>query len=104
MKTALITGANKSIGSETARQLLQNGYSVFLGSRDLQKGQQAASQLQAEGFSQVEPIQIDVTDSASIAAARQVLDQKTNVLDVLINNAGIRGRVATSSHQQHRHD
>lgn len=51
MKKALITGANKSIGLETARQLLQNGYYVYLGSRDLQKGQQAANQLQAEGFS-----------------------------------------------------
>jgi len=91
MKTALITGANKSIGFETARQLLQNGYCVYLGSRDLQKGQQAVDQLQAEGFSQVEPIQIDVADSASVAAARETLGQKTKVLDVLINNAGILG-------------
>jgi NAD(P)-dependent dehydrogenase (short-subunit alcohol dehydrogenase family) len=91
MKTALITGANKSIGFETARQLLQKGYYVYLGSRDLQKGQQAADQLKAEGLSEVEPIQIDVADSASIAAARQALGQKTPVLDVLINNAGISG-------------
>ncbi len=91
MKTALITGANKSIGFETARQLLRHGYYVYLGSRDLAKGQQAVAQLKSEGFSQVEPLQIDVADSASIAAARQVLGQKTNVLDVLINNAGISG-------------
>jgi len=91
MKTALITGANKSIGFETAGQLLQHGYYVYLGSRDLAKGQQAVAQLKSEGFSQVEPLQIDVADSASIAAARQVLGQKTNVLDVLINNAGISG-------------
>ncbi|CAN5662831.1 SDR family oxidoreductase [soil metagenome] len=91
MKTVLITGANKSIGFETARQLLQQGYYVYLGSRDMQKGQQAVSQLQAEGLTQVEPIEIDVDNIASIKAARDVLGQKTNVLDVLINNAGIGG-------------
>ncbi|MCA8830453.1 SDR family oxidoreductase [Hymenobacter pini] len=91
MKTVLITGANKSIGFEAARQLLQNGYYVYLGSRDLQKGQEAAAQLHAEGFLHVEPLQLDVTDRASIAAARQTLGQKTPVLDVLINNAGILG-------------
>ncbi|TDN39671.1 SDR family oxidoreductase [Hymenobacter sp. UV11] len=91
MKTVLITGANRSIGFEAARQLLQNGYYVYLGSRDLAKGQQAVDQLKAEGFAQVEPIEIDVADGASIAAARAALGQKTPVLDVLINNAGILG-------------
>jgi NAD(P)-dependent dehydrogenase (short-subunit alcohol dehydrogenase family) len=91
MKTALITGANKSIGFETARQLLQQGYYVYLGSRDLAKGQQAVAQLHAEGLTQVEPLQIDVADPASVAAARTALGQKTPVLDVLINNAGISG-------------
>ncbi len=91
MKYALITGANKSIGFETARQLLQHGYYVYLGSRDLENGQQAVAQLHSEGLTQVEPIQLDVTDSASIAAARQVVGQKTTVLDVLVNNAGILG-------------
>jgi NAD(P)-dependent dehydrogenase (short-subunit alcohol dehydrogenase family) len=91
MKYALITGANKSIGFETARQLLQQGYYVYLGSRDLQKGQQAVAQLHAEGFPNVEPVQLDVTDNASIDAARQAVGQKTSVLDVLIINAGISG-------------
>lgn len=91
MKTALITGANKSIGFEAARQLLQHGYYLYLGSRDAQKGQQAVDQLKAEGLTQVEPLLIDVTNSASIAAARAALGQKTPVLDVLINNAGISG-------------
>lgn len=93
MKTALITGANKSIGFETARQLLQQGYYVYLGSRDGQKGQQAAAQLQQEGLTQVEPIEIDVDDPDSIKAARAVLGQKTAVLDVLVNNAGISGSI-----------
>jgi NAD(P)-dependent dehydrogenase (short-subunit alcohol dehydrogenase family) len=94
MKTALITGANKSIGFEAARQLLQHGYYVYLGSRDAQKGQQAVEQLKAEGFGQVELLLIDVTDGASIAAAREALGQKTTVLDVLINNAGILGSLS----------
>jgi NAD(P)-dependent dehydrogenase (short-subunit alcohol dehydrogenase family) len=91
MKTALITGANKSIGFEAARQLLQQGYYVYLGSRDAQRGQQAVAQLHTEGLPQVELLTIDVTNSASIAAAREALGQKTAVLDVLINNAGILG-------------
>lgn len=91
MKTVLITGANKSIGFEAARQLLQQGYYVYLGSRDAQRGQQAVEQLHAEGLTQVEPLTIDVTDRASIAAAREALGQKTSSLDVLINNAGILG-------------
>ena len=93
MKTVLITGANKSIGFETARQLLQQGYYVYLGSRDMKKGQQAVSQLHAEGLNQVEPIEIDVDQIESIKAAREVLGRKTKVLDVLINNAGIHGSV-----------
>ena len=91
MKTVLITGANKGIGLETARQLLQQGYYVYLGCRDMEKGQQAISQLQSEGLSQVEPIEIDADQIESIKAAREVLGRKTKVLDVLINNAGILG-------------
>jgi NAD(P)-dependent dehydrogenase (short-subunit alcohol dehydrogenase family) len=91
MKKALITGANRSIGFETARQLLQNGYFVFLGSRNLDLGRKAAEQLKAEGLSQVEAIQLDVTSDASVAAAQAEIASKTQVLDVLINNAGING-------------
>ena len=91
MKTVLVTGANKSIGFETARQLLQQGYYVYLGCRDINKGQQAVSQLQAEGLNQAEPLEIDVDNIASIKAARKTLGEKTNVLDVLVNNAGIGG-------------
>ncbi|RYF63181.1 MAG: SDR family NAD(P)-dependent oxidoreductase, partial [Cytophagaceae bacterium] len=91
MKTVLITGANKSIGFETARQLAQQGYFVYLGSRDEQKGQQAADQLKAEGLTNIEPIVIDVDNPDSVKAARETLGQKLTVLDVLINNAGISG-------------
>jgi len=91
MKTVLITGANKSIGFETARQLLQMGYFVYLSSRDQQKGEEATNRLKAEGYDQVETIVIDVDNLDSIRAARQTLGSKTGSLDVLINNAGISG-------------
>ena len=97
MKTVLITGANKSIGFETTRQLLQQGYYVYLGCRDLAKGEQAVSELHAEGLSQVEPIEIDVNELASINAAREVLGSKIAVLDVLVNNAGISGALPQNS-------
>jgi NAD(P)-dependent dehydrogenase (short-subunit alcohol dehydrogenase family) len=87
MKKVLITGANKSIGFETARQLLGKGYFIYLGSRDIKNGREAVAKLKAEGFENIEPIQIDISDTASIQAARQQIDS----LDVLINNAGILG-------------
>ncbi|RUT68719.1 SDR family oxidoreductase [Flavobacterium cupreum] len=91
MKKVLITGANKSIGFETARQLLQNGYYVYLGSRDLKKGEEAVNQLKTEGFTAVEVIQLNVSDAESVKAARIEIGKKTAVLDALINNAGIHG-------------
>ena len=91
MKKVLITGANKSIGFETARQLLQKGFYVYLGSRDINNGVQAAEQLKAEGLTNVEAIEIDVASSESVKAARTAIGNKTDVLDVLINNAGVTG-------------
>jgi len=91
MKTVLITGANKSIGFETARQLAQKGYFVYLGSRDIDNGTKAASRLKAEGLANVEAVTIDVCNKASIEAARKFIESKSGVLDVLINNAGILG-------------
>src|ERR1700742_3052205 len=91
MKTVFITGANKSIGFETARQLLKQGYFVYLGSRDQQRGEAAVEQLKAEGATTVEAIGIDVCDKASIGAARDRVASQSGSLDVLINNAGISG-------------
>lgn len=91
MKVALVTGANKGIGLEVAKQLAQKGFQVYLGSRDLAKGVQAVEKLQAEGFSNVEAIALDVTDEASVQAARERIGQQTEVLDILVNNAGISG-------------
>ncbi|MEJ7559326.1 MAG: SDR family oxidoreductase [Pedobacter sp.] len=97
MKKALITGANKGIGFETARQLLQNGYYVYLGSRTLENGQAAIAKLNAEGLRHVEAITLDVTDDQSVKAAREEIGSKTESLDVLINNAGINGGFPQSS-------
>src|SRR5215217_6474977 len=91
MKTVLITGANKSIGFESARQLLQKDHYVYLGSRDLANGKEAVEKLKGEGFTNVEAIQIDVTDQDSVNAACVEIGKRTEVLDVLINNAGISG-------------
>lgn len=91
MKNVLITGANKSIGFETARQLLQNGYFVYLGARNLEKGTAAADKLKAEGLINVEAIQLDVSNIESVLAARKTIGERTGVLDALINNAGING-------------
>ena len=91
MKTILITGANKGIGFETARQLAHLGYFVYLGSRDPANGQQAERRLKEMGLSNVEAIALDVTDIGSIKKARAILEDKNGALDILINNAGIAG-------------
>ena len=93
MKTVLITGANKGIGFETTKQLAQLGYYVYLGSRDKIKGLEAINRLTELGILNVECIEIDVTKINSIKQAKQELETKTEVLDVLINNAGIAGNM-----------
>jgi NAD(P)-dependent dehydrogenase (short-subunit alcohol dehydrogenase family) len=91
MKSALVTGANKSIGFEVARQLAQKGIYVFLGSRDLKNGIDAVNKLMSEGLNNVEAIRLDVTNDESVKSAQLEIGKKTEVLDILINNAGIYG-------------
>jgi Dehydrogenases with different specificities (related to short-chain alcohol dehydrogenases) len=91
-KTALITGANQGLGFETAKQLAKLGYYVYIGSRDKSKGIEAKEKLNEFGLTNVELIEIDVTNINSIKSARQALEAKTDKLDVLINNAGIAGK------------
>ena len=91
MRTALITGANKSIGFETAKQLITQGVFVYLGCRDIEKGRQAVARLKEAGLTNAEAIQIDICDTASIEQAKNTIANKTGSLDILINNAGISG-------------
>lgn len=91
MKTVLITGANKGIGFETAKQMAALGYFVYLGSRDKEKGENAVVALKSMGLSNIALLQINISDSDSIKEARAKLEQNTESLDVLINNAGILG-------------
>jgi NAD(P)-dependent dehydrogenase (short-subunit alcohol dehydrogenase family) len=82
MTATLITGANKGLGFETARRLIAAGHSVYIGSRDAERGRCAAEQLGAR------TVQLDVTDEASVDAAVKAIEADGG-LDVLVNNAGI---------------
>ncbi|MBL7261334.1 SDR family NAD(P)-dependent oxidoreductase [Paractinoplanes lichenicola] len=86
MTTTLITGANKGIGFETAKQLLAAGHDVWIGARDVTRGEAAARELGGRS------VQLDVTDDASVAAAAETV----GALDVLINNAGVPGPLPTA--------
>ena len=87
-KIALITGANKGIGLETARQLGQQGITVLTGARDETKAGQAAEKLRKEGID-ARGIVIDVNDAASIQKAAARIESDYGRLDILVNNAGI---------------
>lgn len=87
-KVVLITGGNRGLGFETARQLGGLGYTVLLGARNKEKGTQAAVKLQAHEVD-AHYIELDVTDQATIEAAAEKITTEYGKLDVLINNAGI---------------
>jgi NAD(P)-dependent dehydrogenase (short-subunit alcohol dehydrogenase family) len=86
-KTALVTGANKGIGFEVARELARMGLRVFLGARNVEAGRAAAKKLHADG--DLAFLEIDVSDGDSIRRAAEELAGQTDRLDVLVNNAGI---------------
>jgi len=83
MTVTLITGANKGIGYETARQLLELGHTVHVGARDAERGAKAAAELGARF------VQLDVTDDASVARALAEVDAGEGRLDLLVHNAGV---------------
>jgi NAD(P)-dependent dehydrogenase (short-subunit alcohol dehydrogenase family) len=82
MTVTLITGANKGIGFETARQLVELGHTVYVGARDRERGEKAAATLGARF------VPLDVTDDESVAKALAAIDAAEGRLDVLVNNAG----------------
>ncbi|GAB3605096.1 SDR family NAD(P)-dependent oxidoreductase [Conyzicola nivalis] len=87
MTITLITGGNKGVGYETARRLIAEGQTVWIGARDMERGRQAAETLGASF------VQLDVTDDSSVGAAVDTIRAQAGHLDILINNAGILGNV-----------
>jgi NAD(P)-dependent dehydrogenase (short-subunit alcohol dehydrogenase family) len=83
MTVTLITGANKGLGYETARQLVERGHTVYVGARDAERGEAAAVALGGHF------VQLDVTEDASVEAALGVIAEREGRLDVLVNNAGM---------------
>jgi NAD(P)-dependent dehydrogenase (short-subunit alcohol dehydrogenase family) len=85
MTITLITGANKGLGFEAARRLVELGHTVYIGARDSAKGEVAAKTLGARF------VQLDVTDDGTVATAAEEIRRREGRLDVLVNNAGISG-------------
>ena len=91
-RIALVTGANKGIGFEVARDLARKGFHVFLGARDTEAGEAAAEKLRKEGeedYGEITFIKIDVSKPDSIQRAAEEFSRKSDRLDTLVNNAGI---------------
>jgi len=84
-RIALVTGGNQGVGFQVVKELVANGVTVYLGSRDFARGQAAAEEIGDGAL----PLQIDVTDTASIAAAARRIEDEFGRLDLLVNNAGI---------------
>lgn len=85
---ALITGANKGLGLETARQLGKKGYVVLIGARDSERGNTASDQLKAEGI-EAHYVNLDMNSPATFVSAADFVEKQFGKLDVLVNNAGI---------------
>ena len=88
MNTVLVTGANKGIGREVARQLAGKGFHVFVGARKREAGRAAAHAIEKNG-GKATFLEIDVSDNASVTAAAREFSKSADRLDVLVNNAGI---------------
>ncbi|WP_329472590.1 SDR family NAD(P)-dependent oxidoreductase [Streptomyces sp. NBC_01723] len=84
-RIALVTGANQGMGKHVAKELAADGVTVFIGSRDLARGETAAAEIGGGAVA----LQLDVTDAASVASAAERIDEEAGRLDVLVNNAGI---------------
>jgi NAD(P)-dependent dehydrogenase (short-subunit alcohol dehydrogenase family) len=88
-RVALVTGANRGIGLEVARQLVERNYTVLLSARDGEKARAAASELAQGTGGAVRALTLDVSDPASIEAAAERVRADPGRLDVLVNNAGV---------------
>ena len=92
MTVTLVTGANKGLGFEAARQLIEHGHAVYIGARSVDLGEAAATQLGGRF------VQLDVTDDASVKNALGVIASREGHLDVLVNNAGISTTADVNGH------
>lgn len=92
MRKVLITGANKGLGFELAKFLLEQGYYVYLGCRSIEQGKMAIDKLKEENLNNCQFLKIDISNQDSVTEAAGMLASSTGVLDILINNAGILGR------------
>jgi NAD(P)-dependent dehydrogenase (short-subunit alcohol dehydrogenase family) len=88
MSLALVTGGNRGIGLEVARQLGRDGMRILLGSRDRQRGEAAAATLRGEGLD-ITPLELDVADPAAAASVGPAIEAAGGRLEVLVNNAGV---------------
>ncbi|KAB1222520.1 Salutaridine reductase [Morella rubra] len=93
-------GANKGIGFEIAKQLASNGVRVILTARDVKRGNEAAENLEAAGYSDVICHQLDVTDPASISPLADFIKTHFGMLDILVKNAGIAGSTTSAEEQK----
>lgn len=87
-KIVLITGGNKGIGFETARQLGNMGYEILIGARSEEKGHEAVTFLETENI-KAKTVVLDVTNPSSVLSAVEWIEQEYGYLDILINNAGV---------------
>lgn len=97
-KIALVTGANRGLGREIARELAQGGATVILAGRDSEKAEHAADELRGEGLD-VRATQLDVTDGESVGRVADTVRADHGVLDILVNNAGILPEATAQPHE-----
>jgi NAD(P)-dependent dehydrogenase (short-subunit alcohol dehydrogenase family) len=88
MKVALVTGGNRGIGLETARQLGKLGVMVLVGARELAKGEAAVAELKKDGVD-ARAVKLDVLDRADYAAVAKLIEKEFGRLDILVNNAAV---------------
>ncbi len=84
-RIALVTGANQGVGRQVAKELVANGLTVLVGSRNFERGEAAATEIGSSAI----PLQLDVTDRVSIATAAERISKEFGRLDLLVNNAAI---------------